>query len=773
ITQRAQVLASSVANSGQGNINIDPILLRDVAALRVGNARSAGGVFLLDAFAKRPRAGLLAKRADDQPLLSDAHYLEEALAPYADINRGDATQLVAAGLDAILVPDAGALPDADVQALTRFAEQGGLLIRFAGPKLVAAGPSPTLPAPLSEVPRSLKGALTWGNGASIGAFERSSPFAGLTIPADARVNQLAAFDLPATDAPTPPQIWARMADNAPLVSAAPRGRGWVILFHTTAGPAWSEVAFSGLQVAMLRRVLARANSSTLPTQARPASVSLKPVLVLDGMGNLRPPQADHLAIAPQDAQTAKPDARHPPGIYEGGGSRLILQAAAPDLNLPPLPTLAGVTRLASIENQDRAFGPLLLALGLLALMGDLVLTMALSGRGFGFGRVKARLARLRTFSSPATAGEVGPKGSEGASLSANTPSASLRSAAPPLAGEHKRKVRWPWSTTSAALMAVALGIAVFDPTIGFAAPNVAATEKVPMLLACPEARDDWERAARAAHVRHQRCAARAARSIVAPLATTPPTCAGPNASKAPATGDVALAYLVTGDTQVDNRARRGLEGLARVLSARTSVEAGAVVGIDPARDDLALYPLIYWLLPDQPNALPQQATRALDRYMKSGGILFVDTRGAGRDPAAARALTRTALRGIEAPPLEPVPQDHVLGKTFYLLAGFPGRFANARIFVETKSSALASANDGVSPLLIGDGDWASAWALAAPSVGYQPRTRDQQSAELAARVGVNVVLYALTGSYKDDQVHFDALLQRLPQRRSRDGQTGR
>jgi hypothetical protein len=33
--------------------------------------------------------------------------------------------------------------------------------------------------------------------------------------------------------------------------------------------------------------------------------------------------------------------------------------------------------------------------------------------------------------------------------------------------------------------------------------------------------------------------------------------------------------------------------------------------------------------------------------------------------------------------------------------------------------------------------------------------------EMAFRVGVNIVMYALTGNYKADQVHAPALLERL------------
>ena len=640
---------------------VEPALTRDVAALRIGDVRSAGGVFLLDAFDRRIRTGLVAARQDDQPLLSDAHYLEEALKPFAEITRGDIERLAASGLDAILLPDAGVLPEREETALVEFVEKGGILVRFSGPRLITIGSSPTLPAPVLPQARVVRGALAWDNAGSLGQFDRSGPFAGLTIPPEARVNQIAVFGAKPESEPTEstPQIWARLADGTPFVSAAPLGRGWRVLFHTTAGPAWSDVAFSGLQVSMLRRVLARAGTSNIPAKAIMPTAPLRPILVLDGYGNIRPATAGNLSVAPEDVGNVRPSARHPPGIYEGGGSRLILQAAGPDTILPALPLLPRLERVNRTNTSTLALGPTLLGLGVMLIALDAILALAFAGL-----------------------------------------------------------VAWPRTWTFPTKTAVV----VFLGAISFAG------------LVPSDVRAQTQQGSQAL------CAAK------------------------PTPADLSLAYIRTGDAATDARARAGLEGLSRVLAARTSVEPGGVIGVDPATTDLALYPLLYWLLPDRPIETSTEVARALDRFMKSGGVLFVDSRGAGRELAAARAIARAALRNIEAPPLEQVPAGHVLTKSFYILRGFPGRYSNSRLWVETEASAAASANDGVSPLIVGDGDWASAWAKAAPLVLYGDYNASQRNHEIAARVGVNIVLYALTGNYKADQVHFETLLKRLTPR---------
>ena len=663
VDARSRVVSDAQVDVGTNGVSlpVEAALTRDVAALRVSDARSAGGVFLLDAFDRRIRAGLVAARQDDQPLLSDAYYLEEALKPYAEITRGDIERLAASGLDAILLPDAGVLPPREETALLQFVEKGGIIVRFSGPRLITVEASATLPASVLPQARAVRGALAWDNAGSLGQFDRNGPFAGLAIPSEARVNQIAVFATKAESELTAPapQIWARLSDGAPLVSASPLGRGWRVLFHTTAGPAWSDVAFSGLQVSMLRRVLARAGSSSIPAKAIMPTAPLRPILVLDGFGNFRAPAAGDLPIAPQNVVNAKPSERHPPGVYEGGGSRLILQAASPDTALPALPTLPGIERISRVHTGALALGAPLLSIGLMLIALDAILALAFAG-----------LVKL-------------PR---------------------PLTSQSK---------LMAALLLVACLCTGLHPNDARAQPP-------------------------------QR----------------PQTSSVPKASAS----DLSLAYIRTGEVATDARARAGLEGLSRVLAARTSVEPGSVIGVDPATTDLALYPLLYWLLPDRPIETSVEVSRALDRYMKSGGVLFVDSRGAGRDPAAARAIARAALRGIEAPPLEQVPDSHVLTKSFYILRGFPGRYQNARLWVETEASAAASANDGVSPFIVGDGDWASAWAKAAPLVLYGDYNMAQRNQEIAARVGVNIVLYALTGNYKADQVHFKTLLRRLTPR---------
>lgn len=239
-----------------------------------------------------------------------------------------------------------------------------------------------------------------------------------------------------------------------------------------------------------------------------------------------------------------------------------------------------------------------------------------------------------------------------------------------------------------------------------------------------------------------------------------------------------LAYVLTGNTEIDEVSRQGLMGLTRVLTERTSLEPAEPVGVDLAHDELAFFPMIYWPIDVKLVKPPPAALTKADQFMKNGGTILFDTRDQGAARPAPRggidtpglAKLREILVGFDVPELEPIPSDHVLTKAFYLLAAFPGRFEDGPLWTEktlpnpTGAKRPVRLADGVTPILITTNDLAGAWAsdqrgnALLPTYGENPRQR-----EFALRAGVNIVIYLLTGNYKADQVHVDDILQRLGQ----------
>jgi hypothetical protein len=224
-----------------------------------------------------------------------------------------------------------------------------------------------------------------------------------------------------------------------------------------------------------------------------------------------------------------------------------------------------------------------------------------------------------------------------------------------------------------------------------------------------------------------------------------------------------LAYIVTGDATVDSVSKSGLSGLSDYVNDHTAAVLASPAPVVPGHDDLSFYPLLYWPIIAGATAAPS-FTSALNDYMRHGGVVLIDTRGGGADGAFAPgtdAALKRASEGLDVPTLAPLTNAHVLARAFYLLSEFPGRYEGATVWVQQDQDR---SNDSVSPVIIGANDWASAWATdddGRPLFATIPGGARQRL--LAWRFGVNLVMYALTGNYKGDQVHVPAILQRLGQ----------
>ncbi len=237
-----------------------------------------------------------------------------------------------------------------------------------------------------------------------------------------------------------------------------------------------------------------------------------------------------------------------------------------------------------------------------------------------------------------------------------------------------------------------------------------------------------------------------------------------------------LAYVRTGEDDVDRISEQGLQGLTEFMTWRTTLEPGAPVGLDISSDELSFYPIIYWPISATAPMPSTAAISRIDAYMRAGGTVLFDTRdqfssldGGGNTSANGQRL-QEILANVDIPPLEPVPKDHVLTRSFYLLNNFPGRYSGSPLWVESRqdaaktTSGISSSGDGVSPIIITSNDFAGAWAVDANGAPVLPTVPpDEVQREHAFRSGVNIMMYMLTGNYKADQVHVPDILQRLGQ----------
>lgn len=643
------------------DLSLPPELRNRIERFEISGIRSAGAVSLVDDGLRRREVALISGTdvREGLVLLSPTHYLEQALEPSAEIIRGTLSDVLLANPDVIVLADVATLARGEAESVLEWVRNGGLLLRFAGPRLAASDVSRTAEDPLMPVRlraggRSVGGAMSWGEPKALRPFAETSPFFGLPVPADVTVS---AQVMAQPDPTLADRVIASLADGTPLVTRKRDGQGQIVLFHVTANAEWSSLPLSGLFVQMLDR-LAVSSRADARTAEELAGTTWVPDEVLDAFGRVS--DAGALPGIPGEVlaeATAGPDT--PPGLYAGEERRIALNVIHAETTLSPAswPARIPVEGFA-VEEETLLKGTLLsMALGLLLV--DILASLWLSGR------------------------LAGPRGA------------------------------------ATAMLALAL------------------------LLPRPAAAQEAE-----------------------------------DAFAIRATSEVVLAHVITGDARLDGIVHAGLRGLSQTLYQRTSVEPADPIAVDLEMDELSFFPFLYWpVTPDQP--VPSaEAYAKLNRYLRTGGMILFDTRDAdvasfGGSSPNGRKLQQLAAP-LDIPPLEPVPSDHVLTRTFYLIQDFPGRHASRDVWVEAAppdaelvdGMPFRNLNDNVTPVVIGGNDWAAAWAVDERGNRMFPVGRGfagERQREIALRFGVNLVMHVLTGNYKSDQVHVPALLDRLGQ----------
>ena len=150
----------------------------------------------------------------------------------------------------MVLADIGVLGESNVAALDSWVDAGGIVIRFAGPRL-SGGHDGLVPVELRSGGRSLGSALSWEQPQGLAAFADETPFAGLSVDKSVKVKRQV---LAEPSAALPGLVWASLDDGTPLVTARTQEKGLVILFHVTANADWSNLPLTGLFVEMLKRL---------------------------------------------------------------------------------------------------------------------------------------------------------------------------------------------------------------------------------------------------------------------------------------------------------------------------------------------------------------------------------------------------------------------------------------------------------------------------------------------------------------------------------------
>ena len=631
-------------------------ILNRISRFELRDARSAGAVILAADSVSRRKVALLERDGADgaTTLLSPYHYLRQALETKAELISIPSGNHLSANPDVVISADTPVLSRQETESLLNWVNGGGLLIRFAGPRLAAETAArevddPLLPVQIRAGSMAVGGALSWDLPKRIAPFKESSPFFGLDVPSDVEIrSQVLAQPGPELAG----RVIAELDDGTPLATANAVGNGRIVLFHISADAEWSNLPLSGLFVEILERlaIASKSDQGALPANAEKLDWTLEQLVT--AYGEVR--TADPGTAMPGERMARLTAARGmPPGLYSSGAVSAAVHAIDETRELRPAewPEHISTKDFATLGTVPAA--GILLGLAALMFAADIVATLWLAGAAYGF-----------------------------------------RAAIP-------------------AMTAI----------IAFGAERGSA--------------DD-------------------AFAIAATRETT-------------------VAYVLTGDPETDRMSEAGLAGLAAVLRVRTAVEISDPSPIDIEHDELAFFPLIYWPVTPLHAGLSVETFERVNEYMRNGGMILFDTKDSDVGSFRIGTENSDALKRmgehLEIPALEMLRQGHVLSRSYYLLAEYPGRYSGA-VWVEASGDTQApeapwtsgTVNDGVTPVVVGGNDWAAAWAAGEDAVHLVPGGHGgtgESRRENAHRFGVNLVMHALTGSYKSAQFHIDAILERL------------
>lgn len=350
-----------------------PAELRNaVTRVEVEGERSAGAVLLLDEFWRRHPVGVVAGAGSEQPFLGSSYYINRALQPFAEIRSGTIKELLEQGSTLLVLADVGTLSDDQQKELGSWIEQGGVLLRFAGPNL-ANSPDALLPVKLRAGERQLGGAMSWEQPQPLKGFPPNTPLSGLPVPNDLLVRQQVLAE-PSPDLAA--KVWATLADGTPLVTGEARGKGWVILVHTTANADWSNLPLSGLFVDILRRSLQLSQGQSVNETSGP----LPPSSTLDGYGQLLPPPASAEPVEAKSLTTLRIGPAHPPGYYGSSAMQIALNLSSTVKLVTALPAPPADVHVVGQQNsRETELMPYLIAAALALLTFDLLIALRLRG----------------------------------------------------------------------------------------------------------------------------------------------------------------------------------------------------------------------------------------------------------------------------------------------------------------------------------------------------------------------------------------------------------
>ena len=214
--------------------------------------------------------------------------------------------------------------------------------------------------------------------------------------------------------------------------------------------------------------------------------------------------------------------------------------------------------------------------------------------------------------------------------------------------------------------------------------------------------------------------------------------------------DVAEIVLPSGTTSRPEAWRRLLFEVMQTTSVEVNPDAVQVAPDDPA---LFAHPFSVLIGTGELPELSPASVSQLVRYLTYGGFLFVDDATGAPDGPFSRSIRQLCNRMFPTRPLSPLPGDHSVYRSYFLLDGPQGRLKQTNVLEGVTAgpiTPLVYFGDDLSGALDRGSDGRDRYPVV-PGGAYQRRE--------ALKLGVNLVLYSLTSNYKHDIAHVMELLR--------------
>jgi hypothetical protein len=192
--------------------------------------------------------------------------------------------------------------------------------------------------------------------------------------------------------------------------------------------------------------------------------------------------------------------------------------------------------------------------------------------------------------------------------------------------------------------------------------------------------------------------------------------------------------------------------LAELVQTTSVVATPRVVQVEPDDPTLFAHPIAVLVGDGALPPLTDRAAEQLTRFLSYGGFLFIDDTSGLPDSPFDGSVRRVVQRIFPNRPLTVLSSEHSVFRAFFLLDEPVGR-------VSVHRTIEGVAQGTMNPLLYGRDDLSGALDRAADgSEMHACSPGGERQRREAVKLGINLLMYALTSNYKQDQAHVRQLM---------------